>query len=155
MAEGAGLRDPGENIPMALTTRELEHIAALTLMYYDRCAEAFWQGTRDHDVSQNIAAMLRQVEGSPPFAVLDFGCGPGRDLKTFAGLGHHAVGLEGAARLARMARLHSGCEVWEQDFLQLALPPQRFDAVFANASLFHVPSQELPHVLRQLHSTLK
>jgi len=95
------------------------------------------------------------VEGSPPFAILDFGCGPGRDLKTFAGLGHHAVGLEGAARLAALARVHSGCEVWQQDFLKLDLPPQRFDGVFANASLFHVPSQELPRVLGQLHSTLR
>jgi SAM-dependent methyltransferase len=30
-----------------------------------------------------------------------------------------------------------------------------FDGVFANASLFHVPSQALPRVLAQLHATLK
>ena len=140
---------------MALTTRDLEQITALTLGHYDRRAEAYWEGTRDHDVSQNVAALLRHVEGSPPFAILDFGCGPGRDLTTFAEMGHHAVGLEGAARLAEMARRNSGCDVWRQDFLKLDLPPQRFDAVFANASLFHVPSQELPRVLRQLHTTLK
>jgi SAM-dependent methyltransferase len=65
-----------------------------------------------------------------------------------------AIGLEGAAALAAMAREDSGCEVWEQDFLALDLPPGRFDGVFANASLFHVPSQELPRVLRQLRGTL-
>ena len=54
-----------------------------------------------------------------------------------------------------MARAHSACEVWQQDFLQLDLPDARFDGVFANASLFHVPRQELPRVLRQLHATLK
>ena len=54
-----------------------------------------------------------------------------------------------------MARAHSGCEVWQQDFLKLDLPPERFDGVFANASLFHVPSRELPRVLQQLHATLK
>ena len=53
-----------------------------------------------------------------------------------------------------MAREHSGCEVWQQDFLRLALPPERFDGVFANASLFHVPRQELPRVLGELHATL-
>ena len=31
----------------------------------------------------------------------------------------------------------------------------RFDGVFANAALFHVPSQELPRVLLELHATLK
>jgi hypothetical protein len=53
--------------------------------------------------------------------ILDFGCGPGRDLKTFAGLGHTAIGLEGAAGFAAMARADTGCEVWEQDFHRLEL----------------------------------
>jgi SAM-dependent methyltransferase len=43
----------------------------------------------------------------------------------------------------------------QQDFLQLDLPAGRFDGVFANAALFHVPSRELPRVLRELHGTLK
>ena len=84
----------------------------------------------------------------------DFGCGPGRDLRTFSELGHVAVGLEGSARFAAMAR-EQGYEVWEQDFLKLELPDNRFDGVFANASLFHVPTQELPRVLGELHATLK
>jgi SAM-dependent methyltransferase len=126
-----------------------------TLEYYDRRAEEFWRGTRDHDVSQNIAELLRHLEGRPPFAILDFGCGPGRDLKVFADAGHVAVGLEGSPRFAAMARAHSGCEVWQQDFLALELPPARFDGVFANASLFHVPSRELPRVLRELRATLR
>ena len=98
---------------------------------------------------------MQAIEGAPPFAILDFGCGPGRDLKVFAELGHLAVGLEGAARLAAMASLHSGGEVWQQDFLKLDLPANHFHGVFANAALFHVPSQELPRVLRELHATLK
>ena len=91
----------------------------------------------------------------PPFTLLDFGCGPGRDLKIFAELGHRAIGLDGAAQFAEMARAHSGCEIWLQDFLKLDLPQNHFDGVFANAVLFHIPSQELPGVLRQLHATLK
>jgi hypothetical protein len=42
-----------------------------------------------------------------------------------------------------MAREYSGCEVWHQDFLHLDLPSEMFDGVFANASLFHVPSAAL------------
>jgi len=92
---------------------------------------------------------------APPYTLLDFGCGPGRDLKTFTRLGHHAIGLEGTPRFAQMARAYSGCEVWEQDFLSLKLPSEFFDGVFANAALFHVPAQELPRVLRELHAALK
>ena len=135
--------------------QDLEKIAAVTLEHYNQRAEDFWQGTRDHDVSQNIDALLRHIEGEPPIAILDFGCGPGRDLKAFAALGPNAVGLEGAARLTAMARAHSGCEVWQQDFLRLDLPQRHFDGVFANAALFHVPSGELPRVLLELHATLK
>jgi SAM-dependent methyltransferase len=140
---------------MPFTSEELHRIAARTLAHYNERAEAFWDGTRDHDVSQNIAALLRHVEAAPPLELLDFGCGPGRDLKTFRSLGHHATGLEGSAQLAALARAHSGCEVLEQNFLDLQLPGNRFDGVFANASLFHVPSQALPQVLRALHQALK
>jgi SAM-dependent methyltransferase len=139
---------------MTLTPDELARIAELTVQHYDRRAEAFWRGTRDHDVSQNIEALLRHVEATAPFAILDLGCGPGRDLVAFTRLGHVAVGVEGSVNLAAMARANSGCEVWQQDLLALDLPPQRFDGVFANAVLFHVPSQELPRVLGQLHATL-
>jgi SAM-dependent methyltransferase len=102
-----------------------------------------------------MAALLKHIDGTPPFIILDFGCGPGRDLKAFTDRGHVAVGLEGSARFAVMAREHSGCEVLEQNFLKLDLPAARFDGVFANASLFHVPGQELPRVLRELHAALK
>jgi SAM-dependent methyltransferase len=140
---------------MKLNPQDLAKISDVTLQHYNQRAEAFWQGTRDHDVSQNVAALLEAIAGEPPFTILDFGCGPGRDLKVFAARGHVAVGLEGAAELAAMARAHSGCEVWQQDFLKLDLPERHFDGIFANASLFHVPAQELPGVLRELHASLK
>ena len=140
---------------MKLTAPELEKLSGLTLEHYNRNAEDFHAGTRGHDVSQNIAALLSHIEGAAPFTILDLGCGPGRDLKAFAELGHVAIGLDGAARFAEMARAHGDCEVWQQDFLRLDLPDKHFDGVFANAALFHVPSQELPRVLRELHATLK
>lgn len=140
---------------MHLTPLDLHRIAARTLAHYDQDAQEFWAGTREHDVSQNIDALLRHIEAPAPLDVLDFGCGPGRDLATFKALGHHAIGLEGSTRLAAMARTHSGCEVLEQSFLALDLPGSRFDGIFANAALFHVPSQALPRILGQLHATLR
>ena len=140
---------------MKLDPHDLQQITATTLNNYQQVAEDFRHGTRDHDVSQNIDALLRHLQGPAPWHILDFGCGPGRDLQTFTRLGHLAVGLDGTERFAEMARADSGCEVWHQDFLQLDLPAERFDGIFANASLFHVPSQELPRVLRDLWATLK
>jgi SAM-dependent methyltransferase len=134
---------------------DLRRISEVTLGHYDRDADGFWDGTKDHDVSQNTAALLRHLDGPGPFAILDLGCGPGRDLATFRALGHEAVGLDGAPRFVAMARARTGCEVWQQDFLALDLPPSRFDGIFANASLFHVPRRELPRVLGELRATLR
>jgi SAM-dependent methyltransferase len=140
---------------MKLDPETLQQVVGRTLDHYQARAEAFWEGTRHHDVEQNIDALLRHILTPSPFTLLDFGCGPGRDLMAFVKRGHRAIGLEGAPALVEMARTHSGCEVWQQDFLRLELPAACFDGVFANASLFHVPRQELPNVLRQLCATLK
>ena len=133
----------------------MQNISRGTLDHYELNAEEFRSGTRDHDVTQNIDALLKRIEAKPPFTILDFGCGPGRDLTAFKRLGHTAIGLDGTAAFAEMARTDSGCEVWHQDFLALDLPAGRFDGIFANASLFHVPTTTLPSVLRALHATLK
>src|SRR5436853_2385453 len=90
-------------VKKSLTTAELEALAARTLAHYDASADAFEQGTRAHDVSQNYAAFLGAIEGQAPYTLLDFGCGPGRDLTYFRSLGHEAVGLDGAARFVAMA----------------------------------------------------
>lgn len=138
-----------------LSTEELAQTSAITLGHYNDHAESFWEGTKDHDVSQNRDALLEHLGSHPRYRILDFGCGPGRDLKVFSDLGHEAVGLEGAERFVELARQYSGCEVWQQDFLRLQLPAEYFDGIFANAALFHVPSQELPRVLKELWLTLK
>lgn len=137
-----------------LSEAQLAEISARTVGHYDDNAEEFWLGTRDHDVSQNRAALLRHITTPGPLRILDLGCGPGRDLIAFKQLGHEPVGVDGSRRFCEMARQHSACEVWHQDFVRLALPAARFDGVFANASLFHVPTQALPGVLRELRKTL-
>jgi SAM-dependent methyltransferase len=137
-----------------LSAADLEHLTARTLAHYDDSAQSFWEGTRHHNVSQNYEALLDAIDAPPPFTLLDFGCGPGRDLLYFRSQGHQAIGLDGSAAFVKMARANAGCEVWHQSFLKLSLPAARFHGVFANASLFHVPDQELPRVLRELHAAL-
>ncbi|MDP2355026.1 MAG: class I SAM-dependent methyltransferase [Beijerinckiaceae bacterium] len=134
---------------------ELKRIFAATVSDYDRRAGEFWERTRGHDVAQNVDALLRWVKREAGACILDFGCGPGRDLKVFSDKGHTAIGLDGCVSFVEMARAYSGCEVWRQDFLALDLPKAYFDGVYANATLFHVPRRELPRVLGQIRCSLK
>jgi SAM-dependent methyltransferase len=132
----------------------LHEIASRTLAHYEQNAEAFWEGTRDHDVSQNHAALLAALGDKQGLRILDFGCGPGRDLSAFREMGHVPVGLDGCAAFVQRARTQTGCEVIHQDFFELALRDRQFDGIFANASLFHVPRQLLSGVLVELTRVL-
>jgi SAM-dependent methyltransferase len=134
---------------------QLSEIETITVGHYENNASSFWCGTKDHDVTQNYASFLSQFPEGSALDILDFGCGPGRDMRYFQSLGHRPVGLDGSETFCDMAQTNSGCPVLHQQFLSLDLPDEAFDGVFANASLFHIPSQELPRILRALHSTLR
>ena len=134
---------------------DLEEIEKFTISHYEDNAESFRVGTKDHDVSQNVAALLGALPKDKTLDILDFGCGPGRDMCVFKSLGHRPVGLDGSKEFCKMAQQQSDCPTLNQQFLKLELKDNNYDGIFANASLFHVPSQELPRVLRELHSALR
>ena len=141
--------------PRKFSANELSAISGQTIGHYQDRARDFWEGTFDHDVSQNVETLLHFLAVPAPATILDLGCGPGRDLATFRDLGHVPVGLDGSEAFCRMAKVHAGCEVLHQDFLALDLPPAAFDGIFANASLFHIPMCEFSRVLGELWQALK
>ncbi|MBL4607894.1 MAG: methyltransferase domain-containing protein [Pseudomonadales bacterium] len=130
-------------------------IESITLDDYAQRADLFWLRTKDHDVSQNYEAFLSAMPDKKGLDILDFGCGPGRDLHYFSQQGHHPVGLDGCKPFCEQAREYSGCEVIEQSFFSLNLEAGLFDGIFANASLFHVPGAELPRVLEEFKKALR
>ena len=134
---------------------DLEEIENLTIGHYEDNAESFRIGTKDHDVSQNIAAFLGALPKDKQLDILDFGCGPGRDLNVFKQMGHRPTGLDGSKEFCKMTQKLSKFPILHQKFLHLELEDNSFDGVFANASLFHVPSLELSRVLKEIHSALR
>ena len=134
---------------------DLEEIENLTIGHYEDNAESFRFGTKDHDVSQNIAAFISALPKGKQLDILDFGCGPGRDLNVFKQMGHRPTGLDGSKEFCKMTQQLSKFPILHQKFLHLELEDNSFDGVFANASLFHVPSLELPRVLKEIHSALR
>jgi SAM-dependent methyltransferase len=136
---------------------KFETIIANTISHYDQNAADFYAGTKDHDVSQNIQALLSAVAkvASPPFKILDFGSGPGRDLIRFKELGHEPTGLDGSLEFCKMSKNLVDAPILHQRFDQLDLPELFFDGIFANASLFHIPRAILPQALSALNRALK
>ena len=141
-------------MPINHSQVDLEELEKFNIAHYEENAETFRIGTQDHDVSQNIAALLDALPTDRTLDILDFGCGPGRDLRVFKALGHRPVGLDGCKEFCKMAQEQSGCPTLNQQFLKLELEENSYDGIFANASLFCIPSQELPRVLTELHSAL-
>jgi SAM-dependent methyltransferase len=131
----------------------MEQHEKITIAEYQLTAESFREGTWDHDVSQNRAALIAALPNNPG-KILDLGCGPGRDLVAFQELGHIATGLDATPAFVEMARTAANCPVWEQSFLSLDLPANHFDGIFANASLIHVPSSDMQRVLQDLRQSL-
>ena len=131
----------------------MQSLEQTTIAEYQSTAEDFRLGTWNHDVSQNRNALIAAMPKNPG-RILDFGCGPGRDLMAFKTLGYEAIGLDATPAFVAMAQQITGCEVWQQNFLNLKLPAQHFDGVFANASLLHVPEASMEQVLRDLYDCL-
>ena len=132
-----------------------DSVTARTLQHYNQRALQFREGTREHDVRQNIDALLTSIRATAPLTILDFGCGPGRDLRAFTRLGHVAIGLEGAASSSSMARAGSGCEVWQQDFAEAASAVRALRRGVRECITVSCARAALPRVLRELHATLK
>ncbi len=133
---------------------KIENLTHKTLAHYSVNSENFWEGTKDHNVDQNINALLSHIKGAPPYKILDLGCGPGRDLKRFKDLGHEPYGLDGCQEFQKMAEAYSSCKVYLQNFLDIDLPLDFFNGIFANASLFHVPKNQLSDLIKKLSSSL-
>jgi SAM-dependent methyltransferase len=123
-----------------------------TLAYYDDQAETFFVETVDVDMAPLYARFLARVP--PGGHILDAGCGSGRDALAFRRLGYAVTAFEASPTLARMASEHCGLPVEVRRF-QAVDWEDRFDGIWACASLLHVPMAELPDVLRRLGRALK
>lgn len=143
---------------MSVSCKVEQESVAKTLGHYSRRAENFWEGTKDHDVSQNREALVRNMEPKAPQEthILDLGCGPGRDVLAFSKMGYTVTGLDGCPEFVKMGKALCGSATFlQQDLHQLDLKEDEYDGIFANAALFHVQREALPSVLQKLASALR
>jgi SAM-dependent methyltransferase len=132
---------------------QLDHsaIELANLAYYDVNAAQYAESTFQIDLSHLYEPFLSLLTRGA--RILDVGCGGGRDLKAFRERGFKPIGIEPSIALAEIARTHSGVEVNVTKVEAIEFE-EEFDAVWACASLLHLPRTELPEALRRIKRSL-
>jgi 2-polyprenyl-3-methyl-5-hydroxy-6-metoxy-1,4-benzoquinol methylase len=121
-------------------------------LYYDENAQNYFETTVGHDVSALYDLFLPFLV--PKAKILDAGCGSGRDSKFFLTQGYAVTAFDGSQKMAELARQHTGLPVAHKTFSDVN-EEEEFDAIWAGASLLHVPKLFLPRILHKLKAALK
>lgn len=88
-------------------------------------------------------------------AVLDLGCGSGRDLLALAGAGLDPIGLDYSWPMASIARRTSGCPVLVADLRDLPFGTGAVDGIWAAASMLHLSGNDLRRALSECRRVLR
>jgi len=126
--------------------------AATSIGWYDANAEDFVERTFGPGMAVERARFLAHVPRRG--AVLDAGCGSGRDGLAFKEAGYAASAFDGSARLAEIAAANSGLPVRHLTFAEMDWDAA-FDGVWACATLLHLAPADLPGALANIRRTLK
>lgn len=118
-----------------------------TLNYYNQKAKEFASGTVDVAFTEIQDLFLQCV--SVGGKILDFGCGSGRDTKYFLSKGYSVDATDGSEELCRIASDYSGITVKHMLFEELDAV-ERYDGIWACASILHVEKKQLPDILKKI-----
>ena len=122
-----------------------------TLEFYNRNADSFIENTLYADMHETQDRFLDLVK--PGGRILDFGCGSGRDTRYFLSHGYQVDAVDGSAELVRKASEQLGISVKQQLFQDLS-EVDRYDGIWACASILHLPKSELKDVMQKMTTAL-
>ena len=123
-----------------------------TLNYYNTNAYSFVSATLSVDFSQTQDKFLHLLP--PTAAILDFGCGSGRDTKYFLDAGMQVDATDGSEELCRLASEYTGIPVRQMLFEELDAKAQ-YDGIWACSSILHLSQESLKDVLKKMIAALK
>lgn len=125
---------------------------ANTIDYYNRNVQSFIDGTVSVDFTQIQNVFLELLPKDA--RILDFGCGSGRDTKYFLDCGYQVDAMDGSIELCRAASEYTGIHVKPMLFQELA-EVEKYDGIWACASILHVKKAELPDIIRKMSLATK
>ena len=125
-----------------------------TLEYYNENAAAFITGTAEANLAATRRRFLEKLMTSEPPYILDFGCGSGRDTLAFLEAGCRVDATDGSEEICRQASAMIGIDVQHMLFQNLDAE-DKYDGIWACASILHLPKAELIEVLGKIARALK
>ena len=123
-----------------------------TLKYYNENAQSFASGTVSVKFTKVQDKFLEKL--NPDAYILDFGCGAGRDTKYFLSRGYQVDAVDGSEQLCRIASEYTGIKVRQELFQELD-EKEKYDGIWACASILHLPKKQLREVLKNMYAALK
>ena len=123
-----------------------------TLKYYNENAQSFASGTVSVKFTEVQDKFLEKL--NPDAYILDFGCGAGRDTKYFLSRGYQVDAVDGSEQLCRIASEYTGIKVRQMLFQELD-EKEKYDGIWACASILHLPKKQLREVLKNMYAALK
>jgi SAM-dependent methyltransferase len=124
----------------------------MTLQYYDDNGRNFFERTAYLDIHELYDLFEKYLPKEAH--ILDAGSGSGRDSKALLERGYHVTAFDGSATMVKLASEFTGLEVRHLRFEAMDYAAE-FDAIWANASLLHVPYRELAEIFSKFIEALK
>lgn len=122
-----------------------------SIKYYNKNAKNFFDRTINADMHDLYQKFLKHVPNQG--RILDAGCGVGRDSKFFLSQGYDVLPFDGSLEMVKLTSNLLGREATHLLFQDIHFSSE-FDAVWANASLLHVPYENLREVMEGFHKAL-
>ena len=123
-----------------------------TLKYYEDNASSFIQNTLNKEMSIQYKSFEKYLKNKSH--ILDAGCGSGRDSLYFKNKDYQVTSFDASKQMCDFAKELIKQEVMELRFEEMCFN-NKFDAIWASASLLHVPKAQISEVLQKFAMALK
>jgi ubiquinone/menaquinone biosynthesis C-methylase UbiE len=121
---------------------------------YDRVAPEISQVYEEQSHAKGIKEFVDRL--SPETKILDLGCGNGKDVSMFSGLGFETIGIDASAGMVRQAgKRYPRERIFQMDARKLKYPNNSFDAVWSWSVLTHFNYEDKRKVLREINRVLR
>jgi len=126
--------------------------SAMSVEFYNKNAEDFYKGTVDADMSDTYKIFESFMDSNS--AVLDLGCGSGRDSKYFLDNGYQVTSVDYSEEMVKKSSILTGQKTLHMDMTKMVFE-DKFHAIWACASILHIPKPLIPKVLTNCYNSLR